>query len=374
MATIFNRDQTDLLKQDMFFGDAPNIARYDQQRYPVFEKSTSKQMGYFWIPNEVDISKDIRDFKKLQPHERHIFIENLKYQILLDSVQGRAPTCMLPYVSVPELEVCIQNWAYMECIHSRSYTYIIQNLFTDPGEVFDDILKQTEILERAESVTKHYDEFIEYAKWFSLLGIGKHTVNGNKINITKRKLYKCLYRMICSINILEAIRFYASFVCTWSFSERNLLEGCGKIVELIARDEAVHQGITTSMIKILRKDGDSVMQSVMDELEPEIYQMYEDAVQQEKDWSEYLFQHGSVLGLNAQILGDFVEYRANRSLQAIGLKKVYNQPQNPLSWTQTYMGGDFKKQLANQETENTSYVLGALTGVVEDSELKLDLD
>lgn len=360
--SIFNKEKVDFLKQPMFFGEDPNLARYDVQTYPIFEKLTKKQHSFFWTPEEVDISKDIRDFKRLQDHEKFIFTENLSYQILLDSVQGRAPSiAFLPFISLPELEVCVQAWDFFETIHSRSYTYIIRNLYSNPSKFFDKIITNEKILERAQTVTERYDDFIDYGSWYKLLGFGDHVVNGKEININSRELKKKLYLTLASVYILEGIRFYVSFACSFAFAELDIMEGNAKIIELIARDEAQHLAITLNIIKNLKKSTDSEFKDVIQECESQVYKMFEQAVDQEKMWAEHLFKDGSIIGLNAKLLGDYVEYRANNCMANLELKKAYDQKNNPLSWTLPYLGNKkMKKQVAPQETEITSYLVGII--------------
>jgi ribonucleoside-diphosphate reductase beta chain len=365
--TVFSHKKTDFTKEAMFFGAEPNIARYDVQKYAVFEKLTDTQHSLFWRPQEVDLTKDARDFKRLESHEKFIFLANLKYQILLDSVQGRSPTiALLPYVSIPELEVCIQAWAFFETIHSRAYTHIIRNIVTDPSEIFDVILDDEKILARATAVTKYYDDFIEYAKWYDLLGFGTHQINGEEIEITEYDLMKKLYLCLISVYILEGLRFYVSFACSFAFAELDKMEGNAKEISLIARDEGQHFSITTNIIRAyVQKEGNEVMLQVMKDCEAEVYEMFDNAVQQEKEWAEYLFKDGSMIGLNAKLLGNYVEWMANKRMRALGFKGPYDQPSNPLSWTQSWLSSR-EKQVAPQETEIESYLIGAIENDVKD--------
>lgn len=359
----FNTEKYDATKEPMFFGRPVNVARYDVQKYPSLEKQIVKQMRQFWIPEEISMDQDSANFhKQLDDAGQHIFTSNLKYQILLDSVQGRAPSVvMLPFVSLPELETLIETWSFFEGIHSRSYTHIIRAIYNDPGEVLDNITDIEEIVTRASSVTQYYDDFYEYASWYNLLGFGTHRVNDTVIRIEERELYKRLYRMIVAINILEGIRFYVSFACTWGFSEAmKLMNKSAKIIKLICKDENLHLAITTTILKKFADGSEGeLMKEVAAELQPEVYQMYDDAVNQEKDWAEYLFKKGSVVGLNATILKDYVEYIANRRLKGIGLNNVYKQPTNPLPWTEHWIGSK-ESQPAPQEEEITSYLIGGI--------------
>lgn len=224
--SIFPKLPNDATKEPMFLGNPVNLARYEKQRYENFEKLTEKQISQFWRPEEVDLSRDRMDFKqKLSDAERHIFTSNLKYQTLLDSVQGRSPSiAFLPLTSLPELEVFIDAWVFFESIHSRSYTHIIRNIYDNPSEVFDDIMVNEAIMKRADAIGRYYDDLIEIAMRYNL---------GEKVDMRelKRKLMLC---MVC-VNVLEAIRFYISFACSFAFAERELMEGNAKIIRLIAR-------------------------------------------------------------------------------------------------------------------------------------------
>ena len=292
--SIFNQTANDTLTEPMFFGDSVNVARFDQQKFEVFEKLTEKQLSFFWRPEEIDVSKDKIDFAKLRSNEKHIFISNLQYQILLDSVQGRSPSiAFLPIVSLPELENWIETWSFSETIHSRSYTHIIRAIMNEPGVVFDEIMKTDEIIQRATSVSEHYDELIKYSQAYLLHGEGKHELNNEKLDVSLYGLKRLLYLTIMSVNILEAIRFYVSFACSFAFAERKVMEGNAKIIKLIARDEALHLTGTQHMINLM-KDGqdDPDMKKIANECKSEVIQMFKDAAKQEKEWAEYLFRDG----------------------------------------------------------------------------------
>jgi ribonucleoside-diphosphate reductase beta chain len=368
----FNQHQFDATKQSMFLGEPVNVARYDIQRYPVFENLIEKQLSFFWRPEEIDLSKDRIDFNSLPKHEQHIFVSNLKYQTLLDSVQGRSPNvAFLPVVSLPELETWIETWAFSETIHSRSYTHIIRNIFTDPSEIFDDIVVNDEIIKRATSVTQHYDDFIEYTHYFNLLGEGTHQVNGKTIEINQRALKKKLYLTIVAVNVLEAIRFYVSFACAFSFGERALMEGNAKIIKLIARDEALHLSGTMQMLKIMR-DGkdDPEMAEIALTSQAEVIEIFREAAEQEKAWADYLFENGSMIGLNADMLKDYVEYITNVRLNALGFEKMFERGNgNPLRWMDTWLNND-NVQVAPQEAEVSSYLTGAVDTAVDLDDLK----
>jgi ribonucleoside-diphosphate reductase beta chain len=361
--TVFNTEQVDTKKQPMFFGKPLGIQRYDSYKYPVFDKLTTQQLGYFWRPEEVSLQKDRGDYQTLRPEQKHIYTSNLKYQIMLDSVQGRGPgMAFIPYCSLPELEACMEVWGFMEMIHSRSYTYIIKNVYSDPTEVFDTIIKDDRILDRAKSVTESYDEFIQSAQnygtssdWmFRLEGV----VNAKEtLNDVKRKLY----RAVANVNILEGIRFYVSFACSFAFGELKLMEGSAKIISLIARDENQHLAITQNILNKWRDGDDPEMKQIMKEEEEWTYKMFDRAVNEEKRWADYLFKDGSMIGLNDKLLQQYVEWIANRRLKAIGLKPQYDisANNNPLPWTQHWISSK-GLQVAPQETEVESYVVGGI--------------
>ena len=364
--SIFNQKINDTLKEPMFFGDSVNVARFDQQKFEMFEKLTEKQLSFFWRPEEIDVSKDKIDFGKLLPNEKHIFVSNLQYQILLDSVQGRSPNiAFLPIVSLPELENWIETWAFSETIHSRSYTHIIRAIVNEPGEVFDEIMKTEEIIQRATSVSKHYDKLIKQTQAYLLNGEGEHQIDGKLLTINMYSLKRQLYLTLMSVNILEAIRFYVSFACSFAFAERKVMEGNAKIIKLIARDEALHLTGTQHMLNLMR-DGkdDPDMQAIAIECEAEVIQMFKDAANQEKEWAEYLFKDGSMIGLNAQILKQYLEYITNIRMSALNMQPIFEQTSNPLPWLNHWLDSD-NVQVAPQETEITSYLVSAIDNTID---------
>jgi len=361
--TVFNTEKVDTKKQPMFFGQPLGIQRYDSYKYPVFDKLTTQQLGYFWRPEEVSLQKDRGDYQTLRPEQKHIYTSNLKYQIMLDSVQGRGPgMAFIPYCSLPELEACMEVWGFMEMIHSRSYTYIIKNVYSDPSEVFDTIIKDERILERAKTVTESYDDFIQSAQSYGTSNDWMFRLEGVKnaketLNDVKRKLYKA----VANVNILEGIRFYVSFACSFAFGELKLMEGSAKIISLIARDENQHLAITQNVLNKWRDGDDPEMKQIMQEEEEWTYKMFDRAVNEEKKWADYLFKNGSMIGLNDKLLQQYVEWIANRRLKAIGLKPQYDiaANNNPLPWTQHWISSK-GLQVAPQETEVESYVVGGI--------------
>ena len=358
--SVFKLKTTSHLESPMFFGESVDLARYDVVRYSQFEKITDKQLGFFWRPEEIDVSKDRKDFHDLNSYEQHIFTSNLKRQILLDSVQGRSPNlAFLPIASVPELEVMVETWAFFETIHSRSYTHIIRNVYANPSKVFDEIKDIKEILDCAHDISIYYDDLINYSKYYDLLGIGKHTINGKEIVIDMYELKKKLFLCLISVYILEGIRFYVSFACSWAFAELKKMEGNAKIIKFIARDENVHLAASTAIIKNLIKD-DLDFAKIRQETEKEITEMFSSAIDQEKEWAKYLFKDGSMIGLNERLLGDYVEWIGCRRMRALSYHCPYTVSQtNPLPWTEKWISGG-NVQVAPQETEITSYITGGV--------------
>ena len=361
--TVFNSNKTDLKKQPMFFGAPLGVQRYDTYKYPIFDKLTQQQLGYFWRPEEVSLQKDRADYQTLRPEQKHIFTSNLKYQIMLDSVQGRGPgMAFVPYCSLPELEACMTIWETMEMIHSRSYTYIIKNVYPDPSEVFDTILDDQKILSRASTVTKAYDELIAMAHQYDTGNMWRSDWKDSPTaRWEEKELKRKLYRAVVNVNILEGIRFYVSFACTFAFGELKLMEGSAKIISLIARDESQHLVITQNILKNWANGDDPEILEIMKEEEENVYQMFRDCVEEEKEWAEYLFKDGSMIGLNAKLLDSYVEYIANRRMKAVGLKPIFDTPMsnNPLPWTQHWLNSKMM-QNAPQETEIESYVIGGI--------------
>ncbi len=363
--TTFNQTPNNALLEPMFLGNSVNVARYDQQRYTAFEKLIEKQLSFFWRPEEVDVSKDRADWQSLTESEKHIFISNLKYQTLLDSMAARSVNAvLLPLVSLPEVETWVETWAFSETIHSRSYTHILRNLFTEPGEVFDDIVVNPAILKRASSIAKYFDDVIITTQLLQSQGDGEYEVEGKKIDVSMRKLKERLFLAICSVNALEAIRFYVSFACSFAFAERELLEGNAKIIKLIARDEALHLTGTQHILNNWANGvDDPEMKEVSDELREEGRQIFMDVVEQEKEWAQYLFKDGSMIGLNAEILNQYIEYISNQRMTAIGFEAPFAIKSNPLPWMNAYLVSD-NVQVAPQETEISSYLVGQVDSAV----------
>ena len=361
--TVFNRNRVDTLNQPMFFGQPLGVQRYDNFKYPVFDKLTNQMLGYFWRPEEVSLQKDRGDYQELTDPQKHIFTSNLKYQILLDSVQGRGPgMAFAPYVALPELEGAMKVWEFMETIHSRSYTYIIKNVYPNPSEVFDTILDDERIIARAQSVTKSYDEFINYAQEY---GQSTAWTDGMRDHPnsewTMKDLKRSLYRAVMNVNILEGIRFYVSFACSFAFGELKKMEGSAKIISLIARDENQHLVLTQQIISNWMKGDDPDIKIIAEEEKENVKEMFISAVNEEKDWANYLFRDGTMIGLNDKLLQQYVEWIANKRMKAVGIDPVYDIAlrNNPLPWTEHWISSK-GMQVAPQETEVESYVVGGI--------------
>lgn len=372
MTSVFDvENRVDHTKVKAFLDPSggPTIQRYDTLKYKQFDSLTDKQLGFFWRPEEVDIYQDAKDFKSLTDHEKHIFTSNLKRQILLDSVQGRAPAESFgTIVSLPEIENWILTWTFSETIHSRSYTHIIRNVYANPSKIFDEMMDISEIVDCAEDISKHYDELIEMAGYYNLLGEGTHTVNGKKVTVDMYELKKRLWLALMSVNILEGVRFYVSFACSWAFAELKKMEGNAKIIKLIARDENLHLASTQMLLKLLKKD-DPDFEKIAAETEADCIQMFVDAVDQEKVWADYLFKDGSMIGLNTQLLSEYIEWICTRRMTNVGLKSPYSIKNNPLPWTQKWISGA-EVQVAPQETEISSYVIGGTKQDVSEDTFK----
>jgi ribonucleoside-diphosphate reductase beta chain len=350
---VLKKNKKSHMNKNLFLDESVDIQRFDEVKYPQIEKITEKQLGFFWRPEEVDISKDKKDFNGLTDHEKHIFTSNLKRQILLDSVQGRAPNlAFLPIASLPELENWIETWSFFETIHSRSYTHIIRNVYADPSTVFDGMLDIKEILDCGNDIAKYYDDLID--------------CNNSATNRMDHKT--SLYMCMMSANALEGIRFYVSFACSWAFAELKKMEGNAKIIKFIARDENTHLAGTTTIIKkMLQEDQDYV--KIAKKMEPEVIKLFTRVIEQEKEWARYLFKDGSMIGLNQAILEEYIEWIGCKRMRALGLQCPYTVPQaNPLPWTQKWIGGG-DVQVAPQETEITSYVTGGVKKDVDENTL-----
>lgn len=335
---------------------APGIARYETMKYPHFDTLTDRQLSFFWRPSEIDLSRDKLDHRDLPDAQKHIFNSNLFRQIMLDSIQSRGPNSMLlPICSLPELEGWIENWGANETIHSRSYTHIIQNVYADPSAQFDQILKIPEIVECAGDVTKYYDHLGYWNTIYEANRLGMDT--GVAYNEYEHK--KALWLCINSINMLEGIRFYISFICSWNMAENKKMEGSSKIIRFICRDENLHLGSTQYILRTLPTD-DPIFDIIREDTRDEVIQMFSDVITQEKDWARYLFSEGSMIGLSEQILCDYVDYIASRRMRSLSLPLFDHPKSNPIPWSVDYISSS-STQVAPQEAEISSYLVSDIT-------------
>lgn len=363
MYKTFSEEKIDHLTQPMFFGLPVNVARYDQVKYPFIDQLSQRQLAFFWRPEEIDLSKDRLDYmERLNDNERHVFLSNLKYQTLLDSVQGRALViALLKITSLPELENWIETWSFSETIHSRSYTHIIRNLVPNPSVIFDDIIENKYISSRATAITSRYDDFIN---GIDLLNVAKDYDDKDKDEWYSQTVYalkKMLYLLLVDINALEALRFFVSFACSFSFAERALMEGNAKVIKLIARDELLHREGTVMLLERLRNgsEGPEWVQ-IAEECKDQIPAIIQSVAEQEIQWAEYLFKDGAILGLNKEILSQYIKYLANTNLGMLGSEPVYpDVKKDPLPWMKHYLSSS-DVQVAPQETEISSYLTADL--------------
>lgn len=358
MSILSTDNKKSHVNRSCFFDESVDIARYDKVKYPQIEKLTDKHWSFFWRPNEVELTRDNKDFKALTEFEQHIFTSNLKRQIVLDSVQGRAPSLAFsPICSLPEIETWIQTWAFFETIHSKSYTHIIRNVYPDPSVVFDTILDIPEIVECAADISKYYDQLIEYNNSAGTCGTSFGDYQHKKL------LWLCLN----AVNALEGVRFYVSFACSWAFAELKKMEGNAKIIKFIARDENLHLAFTQQAIKILPKE-DPDFAKIAEETKPECISIFEDVIRQEKEWAKFVFKHGSMIGLNETLACDYIDWIGIKRMNAIGLS-TQRPGANPLPWTQRWISGG-EVQVAPQETEISSYLVGAVKQDVTEETFK----
>ncbi|HHV9530146.1 TPA: class Ia ribonucleoside-diphosphate reductase subunit beta [Escherichia coli] len=382
MSTVFNTNPVDVLKEPMFFGSGLGIARYDIQRHKVFEDLTEKQLSFFWRPEEVNLMMDAAQFNKLPQYQQNIFTNNLKYQSLLDSIQGRAPSAVLmSLISDPSLDTWVATWTFSETIHSRSYTHIMRNLYTDPSKVFDEIVLDKAIMKRAESIGRYYDDVLDKTRiWenakenFSYFAENEYDLEAYSNSLThleecKRDMMKSLYLCLHVINALEAIRFYVSFACTFNFHKNmEIMEGNAKIMKFIARDEQLHLKGTQYIIRQLQSgtDGDQWVK-IAQECEQEAVDIFMEVNRQEKDWAVHLFKDGDVPGLNTNSMWSFIDYLTVSRMKQCGLPcPITDAPvKHPYPWIREYLNSD-NVQSAPQEVELSSYLVAQIDNDVDD--------
>ncbi|WP_343182639.1 class Ia ribonucleoside-diphosphate reductase subunit beta [Buchnera aphidicola] len=369
--TIFSKKQNNQLTEPMFFGQPVNIVRYDQQKYKIFEHLIEKQLSFFWRPEEIDLSKDRIDFNKLKENEKHIFISNLKYQILLDSIQGRSPNiAFLPIISLPELETWVETWSFSETIHSRSYTHIIRNITNDPAKIFNNIIPNKNIYERSKNISQYYDKLINMTHDWNISKCNKNINKKYEKNLKLKKIKEALYLCLINVNVLEAIRFYVSFACAFAFAEQKIMEGNAKIIRLIARDEALHLTGTQSMIDILKNhENDPEMFKIIKKCEKKAIDLFKKSAEQEKKWAKYLFKNGQIVGLNEKILCQYIEYITNIRMKAIDLPQIFSNISNPIPWINNWLTSDHI-QPAPQEVEISSYLTNQIDCEISKDEFK----
>ena len=344
--------KTDYLNRKMFLDPAGpvTIQRFEEVKYKKIADFETTARGFFWVPEEISLSKDANDFKDASDAVKHIFTSNLLRQTALDSLQGRAPSQVFtPVCSLPELEALIYNWTFFETnIHSRSYSHIIRNIYNVPKDVFNTIHDTKEIVEMASSVGDYYDRL--------------HRINCMKEmdgSVNEKEHIKAIYMALHASYALEAFRFMVSFATSLAMVENKIFIGNGNIISLILQDELLHKGWTAYLINQVVKE-DPRFAEARDECQAEVYQLYMDVIREEKEWATYLFKLGPVIGLNANILRDFVDYTAVDALKQIGIK--YNNPaprSTPIPWFNKHSDTS-KKQTALQESESTNYVIGVM--------------
>jgi ribonucleoside-diphosphate reductase beta chain len=358
------KNRTDYLTRKMFLDEngPVTIQRFEEVKYSKLQKMEQTARGFFWVPEEISLTKDANDFKDATDAVKHIFTSNLLRQTALDSLQGRGPSQIFtPVVSLPELEALMYNWTFFETnIHSRSYSHIIRNIYNVPKDVFNTIHDTEEIVDMASSVGKYYDDL--------------HHVNCRKEmgeTVSEEEHIRAIWLALNASYALEALRFMVSFATSLAMVENKIFIGNGNIISLILQDELLHKEWTAWIINQVVKE-DSRFARAKDECEKEVYEMYQDVIREEKQWADYLFQKGPVIGLNANILKEFVDFTAANALKDIGLK--YHQPaprSTPIPWFNKHSDTS-KKQTALQENESTNYVIGVM-GDNLDYELLPDL-
>lgn len=380
--STFSQAEINHLKEPMFFGKGLNVARYDILKYPhVDENLTQKQLGFFWRPEEIDLSKDRIDFQGLPEHEKHIFSSNLKYQTLLDTIQGRGlGQAFGKIITLPEIESWFNAWPFSENIHSRSYTHIIRNLYPNPGVIFDDIVFNDNISARTVNLTDNYDRFIKTVDMWSHFGEGEFVMQRrmsskvddilkdmgptyrpvDNIRVDMPTMMADAYYLLADINVLEAIRFYVSFACSFAFNERELMEGNAKVIKFILRDESLHKAGTTWMLNTLASGAEGQeWAKIAQEQKKRIPKLFTSAAEQEIEWAKYLFKDGAMPGINLEGMTRYIQYLVDINLDLLNLPPAYGVKKNPYPWMNTYTNSD-NVQVAPQEVELSSYLTADL--------------
>ena len=354
--------KTDYLSRKMFLDpEGPvTIQRFEEVKYPKIQKLEQTARGFFWVPEEISLSKDANDFKDASDAVKHIFTSNLLRQTALDSLQGRGPSQIFtPVISLPELEALVYNWSFFETnIHSRSYSHIIRNIYNVPKEVFNTIHDTKEIVDMASSVGKYYDQL--------------HTINCAKElgspPVSEEQHIRAIWLALNASYALEAFRFMVSFATSLAMVENKIFIGNGNVISLILQDEVLHKDWTAYIINQVIKE-DPRFVKAKQECEAEVYALYDEVIREEKAWADYLFKKGPVIGLNANILKDFVDYTAVQALKEIGIKYQNTAPKTtPIPWFNKHTDTS-KKQTALQENESTNYVIGVMSDAIDYEEL-----
>jgi len=355
------KTKTDYLNRKMFLDPAGpvTIQRFEEVKYNKIVKFEQEARGFFWIPEEITLTKDANDFKESSDTVKHIFTSNLLRQTALDSLQGRGPTQVFtPVCSIPELESLMYNWGFFETnIHSRSYSHIIRNIYNVPKDVFSTIHDTQEIIDMASSVGTYYDAL--------------HVINCRaELNekVSEKEHIKAIWMALNASYALEAFRFMVSFATSLAMVENRIFIGNGNIISLILQDEILHKDWTAWLINQVVKEDPRFAEAKV-ECEAEVYAMYADVIREEKGWADYLFKFGPVIGLNAAILKDFVDYTAVGALKDIGIKYQGTAPKStPIPWFMKHVDTS-KKQTALQENESTNYVIGVMSDSLDYDEL-----
>ena len=354
--------KTDYLNRKMFLDPAGpvTIQRFEEVKYSKIAKFEETARGFFWQPEEISLSKDANDFKDASDAVKHIFTSNLLRQTALDSLQGRGPTqVFMPVVSLPELEALLYNWTFFETnIHSKSYSHIIRNIYNVPKDVFNTIHDTQEIIDMASSVGNYYEK-LHQLNCFKEISPG---------TVSEESHIKAIWMALHASYALEAFRFMVSFATSLAMVENKIFIGNGNIISLILQDELLHKGWTAYIINQVIKE-DSRFAAIKQECEAEVYQLYVDVIREEKAWADYLFNKGPVIGLNAAVLKDFVDYTAVAALKEIGIKYQSNAPKStPIPWFNKHVDTS-KKQTALQENESTNYVIGVMSDSIDYDQL-----
>lgn len=354
--SLYSTELIDFKREPIFFGKGRGTQRYEDPKYKFFDKLATDMWKLHWTPEEFDLTKDNIDYNNSPTHETHLFTSNIKSQIFNDSLQGRALMQTFGQICTnPEVEDCLNKISCFEGVHSRSYTHILRNLFSKPEVIFDEMVNDPMIQKRGRTMTYYYDEFYN-----NIIAYQKMSIDGvEHSDEFMKKIKVSTYLALINLNILEGIRFFISFACSFAFAENQKMEGNAKEIKLIARDELKHLAFSQKLINILKKESEEGFTHIIPELDNIVYNMYKEACEEEFEWADYLFKDGSIIGLNAVLLKKYIKYLANSRLHAIGYKAIYEKTENPLSWMDHWLSSS-NIEVAPMETEISSYLIGAL--------------